>query len=163
MRGPPETLAAAGIVRIVHGTGIVLGGTGVLLRGASGSGKSILALNLLERWGARGREALLVADDRVILRPETADGLTMHAPDAIAGMIELRGRGIVTRPHAPAAPLHLVVDLVPDLTRMPEAHEFSTSLFGAGIARCPVPQAGLAPPTHQMLLIEEAMTALGAR
>ena len=53
----------------VHGTGLLLGETGVLLRGPSGAGKSVLALSLLDRFEGRGQAAFLVSDDRVdILR-----------------------------------------------------------------------------------------------
>jgi len=69
----------------------------LLITGASGSGKSSLALQLM----ALG--AGLVADDRVVL--EARDGvLTGNAPDAIAGLIEARGMGILrAEPHGPAA------------------------------------------------------------
>ena len=48
----------------IHGTGLLLGSAGLLLRGPSGAGKSILALCLLDRWEGRGLPAFLVADDR---------------------------------------------------------------------------------------------------
>ena len=81
----------------IHGTALVLGQAGVLLRGRSGAGKSLLALALLERWALKGLAAGLVSDDRVIL--ELVDGaIVMAAPPSIAGLIELRGRGIISRP-----------------------------------------------------------------
>jgi serine kinase of HPr protein (carbohydrate metabolism regulator) len=143
----------------IHGTAIVLGGAGLLLRGPSGSGKSLLALALLDRWAARGLDAALVADDRVdlVAGPE---GLTMAAPAPIAGLIELRGRGIISRPHRSPVPLHLLIDLVPELVRMPESHAFTTELLGVAVARAPVPQAGQIGLEHQMLLVSEAIAAL---
>ena len=67
----------------VHATGLVLGRHGILLRGASGAGKSLLALSLIERWTRRGSEALLVADDRLDLL--VIDGqLVMQAPSPCA-------------------------------------------------------------------------------
>lgn len=143
----------------IHGTAIVLGGAGVLLRGPSGSGKSLLALALLDRWAARGLDAALVADDRVDLLAG-AEGLTMAAPAPIAGLIELRGRGILSRPHRSPAPLHLLIDLVPELVRMPESHAFTDELLGLAVARAPVPQAGQIGLEHQMLLVSEAIAAL---
>lgn len=143
----------------VHGTGLVLGSTGVLLRGPSGSGKSILALGLIDRWEGRGQQALLVADDRVDIE-RRGNELVMRAPATIAGMIELSGRGIVQRPHVNEAPLHLVVDLEPDFIRMPEEIALTTTLFGVAIARAPVPQAGLAALGHQVLLVAEAIAEL---
>lgn len=145
----------------VHGTGIVLAGTGVMLRGPSGSGKSLLALVLLDAFAARGLDAVLVADDRLDLA-EAHRIVTMTTPLAIAGLIELRGRGIVSRPYRPAASIGLVVDLVETLDRMPETAAFSTELLGVTLPRCPVPQAGTASLDHQVLLIREALAALGA-
>ena len=84
----------------------------------------------------------------------------MHAPEAIAGLIELRGRGIVRRPHVGMAPLHLVVDLIDEVERMVEEDALVTDLEGVSIARCPVPRAGKIDSRHQMLLIREALRAL---
>jgi len=144
----------------IHGTGVLLGTTGVLLRGPSGSGKSVLALLLLDEFAARGEPALLVGDDRVDI--EAIGGtLFMHGPKAIAGMIELRGRGIINRSYAMDARVDLVVDLVDAMERMPEEASLVTTLGGVTIARCPVPRAGLIDTGHQLLLIREAMRALG--
>ena len=143
----------------VHGTGLVLGDVGVLLRGPSGAGKSVLALALLDRWEGRGLPAFLVADDRVDL---LADGqsLIMQAPARLAGLIELRGRGIVSRPQQDAAPLHLVIDLVPDLIRMLEEDALRTELLDVTIPRAPVPRVGVVALGHQVLLVVEAVRAL---
>jgi serine kinase of HPr protein (carbohydrate metabolism regulator) len=140
----------------VHGTAVALEGRGILIRGPSGSGKSLLALALLDEWESRGREAMLVADDGVGLRVE-GDQVIMEAPETIAGLIELRGRGVVERPHVGRARLNVVIDLVAALERMPEESAFVTRVGGLEVARCPVPQAGLAPVWHQMLLIKEAL------
>ena len=146
----------------VHGTGLVLGQTGVLLRGPSGAGKSVLALTLLDRWEGRGQDAYLVSDDRVDL-VSLDEKLVMQSPDTIAGKIELRGRGIVERPTTNQAPLHLVIDLVEDFARMLEEEEFSTDLLGVAVARAPIPKAGVIGLGHQMLLVKEAIVALSPR
>ena len=145
----------------VHATGLVLGATGLLLRGPSGAGKSILALDLLNAWEARGLPAKLVSDDRVEVSAEKS-GLMMRPPKPIEGLIELRGRGIVSRPFTRKARLHLVVDLVDSLVRMPEEEALSTELCGVTLARCPVPRVGLIDARHQFLLIKEAITVLPA-
>lgn len=142
----------------VHGTGLVLGEIGVLLRGPSGAGKSTLSLALLDRWEGRGRDALLVADDRVDLKIENG-AIFMMAPPQVAGLIELRGRGIVSRPHRQQAELHLVLDLVPELTRMLEEEELQTELLGKVLPRAPIPQAGVVSLGHQILLAAEAVRA----
>ena len=145
----------------VHGTGLLLGATGVLLRGPSGAGKSVLALSLLDRWEGRGLPAFLVSDDRVDL-VQTGRDLSMKAPESLAGLIELRGRGIVRRPFAAAAKLHLVIDLVETLERMLEEDVLVTELGGVILSRAPVPRAGVIDARHQLLLIREAIAAVNA-
>jgi HPr kinase/phosphorylase len=84
----------------IHGSCVSKGGQGVLLLGPPGSGKSDLALRLL----ARGFD--LVADDQV----EIADGVG-RAPAPLAGLLEVRGLGIVRLPRVASARLALVVEL----------------------------------------------------
>jgi serine kinase of HPr protein (carbohydrate metabolism regulator) len=143
----------------IHGTALLLGTHGVLLRGPSGAGKSVLALSLLDRWEGRGLEAQLVADDRVDLSLEAGE-LLMSPPPNLAGLIELRGRGIIKRPYRSAVRLDLVIDLVPELIRMLEDDELQTVLESVTLARAPVPVAGVVNVWHQMLLVSEAMAAL---
>lgn len=143
----------------VHGTGLLLGQTGVLLRGPSGASKSVLALSLLDRWQGRGEPAFLVSDDRVDL-VAAGGGLTMRAPDSLAGLIELRGRGIVQRPHKSGVMLHLVIDLVPDLVRMLEEEAMRTEIAGTTVARAPVPAGSVISLGHQIMLVVEAISAL---
>lgn len=143
----------------IHATGLVLDKTGLILRGVSGAGKSLLALELIDEWEARGLSAKLVSDDRIEVEA-TPKGLVMHAPKAIEGLIELRGRGIVSRPFVAKAPLHLVVDLVDAYERMIEEDELVAELEGVALARCPVPKAGKVDSRHQVLLIREALRAL---
>jgi serine kinase of HPr protein (carbohydrate metabolism regulator) len=148
--------ARPGIFVNIHATGVLVDGRGVLIRGPSGAGKSLLAFELL----ARHADARLVADDRVDLEA-AGRGLTMHAPPALAGRIELRGRGIVARSHVSPAPVDLVVDLVDELVRMLEEAALTTDLLGVTLPRCPVPRRGVVDPAHQLLLVEEAVSALG--
>ncbi|RYE53772.1 MAG: hypothetical protein EOP20_12890, partial [Hyphomicrobiales bacterium] len=142
----------------VHGTGLLLGESGVLLRGPSGAGKSVLTLALLDRWEMRREAAFLLSDDRVDLF-DMGQGLEMRAPPQLAGLIELRGRGIVSRPHRAKAQLHLVIDLVPDLLRLVEEEELQTEILGHSVMRAPVPQAGVVSLGHQVLLVVEALRA----
>jgi serine kinase of HPr protein (carbohydrate metabolism regulator) len=143
----------------IHATGLVLGKTGMILRGPSGAGKSILALELIDEWEARGLDAKLVSDDRIDV--EASGGrLTMHAPKAIEGLVELRGRGIVSRPFVAKSTVHLVVDLVDTLERMVEEDALVTVLQGVTLARCPVPRVGVVDSRHQVLLIREALRTL---
>ena len=97
-----------------HAPCVEIAGTGVLLRGDPGSGKSDLALRLID-GGAR-----LVADDRTELANEDGS-LIASAPDEFAGRLEVRGLGFVRRPALASAPVGLVGDLVPAdrVARMP--------------------------------------------
>lgn len=117
----------------VHATAVALAGRCVLLLGPSGAGKSDLALRLV----AAGWQ--LVADDRVVLTP-TPTGLLASAPPRLAGLMEVRGVGIVPQPTAPAAvALALDLDRRPD--RLPEAE--SLILSGRAIPVLPFDPAGV--------------------
>jgi len=115
-------------MQLVHGTAVRLGQAGILLRGPSGSGKSDLALRLIEAG------ASLVADDQVALALDGAE-IWLSAPPAIAGMIEARGVGILRLPRVPRAALRLVCDLIPrdQVERLPERGD--CTLFGAAVPR----------------------------
>ena len=110
----------------MHGTGVAIEGTGVLLRGASGSGKSNLAVRLIDQG------AILVSDDQIVLQ-RRGKGVFMSAPVALAGKLEVRGIGIVQMPDAGATLLRMVVDLVPsgDVDRLPERR--TTAILGTDI------------------------------
>jgi len=101
---------------LVHATCVAIDGAGVLLRGPSGSGKSDLALRLVDGGAA------LVADDQVSLGLE--DGrLIARAPPTLAGLLEVRGIGIVPFAALESVSVALVVDLAPAdaVQRAPEA------------------------------------------
>jgi serine kinase of HPr protein (carbohydrate metabolism regulator) len=110
----------------------MIGGRGVLIRGRSGSGKSSLLLALLES----GPGAMLVADDRVALSAER-NRLRATVPAAIAGQMEVRGLGIVRRPHVSSAFVDLVIDLLPleECPRLPTAAERTVVLEGVALPR----------------------------
>lgn len=99
----------------VHGSCCAWHGLAVLLRGAPGSGKSDLALRLVDAGFT------LVADDRVDLAV-TDGGITASAPPALAGLIEVRGIGVFDLGSSVSAPLGLVADLAPggETERLPE-------------------------------------------
>ena len=97
---------------LVHATTVAIGGRGVLISGPSGSGKSDLALRLIDR-GAK-----LVADDRTIVRAEGAGALAF-APETIAGRLEVRGVGILATEQVEGVPLSLCVELGRSVDRLP--------------------------------------------
>lgn len=87
---------------LLHATAVAINGGGVLMLGPSGSGKSDLALQLIDRG------AVLISDDGVLVEAGTPLPILRTAPN-IAGMIEMRGIGIVKVPFADEVPLRLVV------------------------------------------------------
>ncbi len=100
---------------LVHATTVEITGQGVLIRGPSGSGKSDLALRLMD-GGAH-----LIADDQTELSLE-GGRVVARAPETIAGLLEVRGLGVVRVAHRAWAPLALVVDLMPEdaIERLPD-------------------------------------------
>lgn len=112
MTVPPDT---------VHATAVRHAGKAILLRGASGRGKSSLALQLI------GLGARLIADDRVILTAGS-DGVTAACPPQIAGLIEARGVGILNSPAADPAIVGLVVDMDQTETQRMPPHRNVTLL-----------------------------------
>jgi RNase adaptor protein for sRNA GlmZ degradation len=107
--------------QLLHATCVAVdtaaGPRGVLLRGPSGSGKSDLALRLIDA-GAR-----LVADDQCVLRAASGPLLIARAPESLAGRIEVRGLGILETQRLDEVAVALIVDLAPGgpIERMPEA------------------------------------------
>lgn len=88
----------------VHATTVDIDGAGVLIIGASGQGKSDLALRLIQNKGA-----VLIADDRTDLKNE--DGrLKATCPQNLKGLLEVRGVGIVQMPFKAETQIKLVVE-----------------------------------------------------
>jgi serine kinase of HPr protein (carbohydrate metabolism regulator) len=124
--------AAGGIA--VHATAIVVGEHGILIRGPAGAGKSSLARDILARAEGLGGFAALVSDDRV--RLSAASGrVVASAPAPIAGLLEIRGIGLVRVPHEPAAVLRLVVDLDGEAPRMAEPAALAAEIAGMRLPR----------------------------
>jgi serine kinase of HPr protein (carbohydrate metabolism regulator) len=118
---------------LVHATAVALAGRAVLLRGPSGSGKSDLALRLIDAG------AELIADDQSELSRE-GETILVRAPAPIAGLFEVRGIGIVRLAPCPGAPLALIADLV-----APERVERLPQLAREPILGLPIPVVALAP------------------
>lgn len=97
----------------LHASTVAIDGRAVLIEGRSGSGKSDLALRLIDRG------ATLVSDDyTLVVRRDGA--LRAKAPATIAGKMEVRGIGIVTMPAVEDVPVALIVRLDGEVMRMPE-------------------------------------------
>ena len=133
----------AGKTQLLHATCLLIDGSGVLLTGLAGSGKSDLALRLIDRAGALsamgaepiGNDNRLVADDQVELWRDEAGRLFGKAPAALAGRLEVRGLGIVEVAHAGQAEITLAVELVPAdaIDRLPDHAVRHMTVAGAAL------------------------------
>jgi HPr kinase/phosphorylase len=141
----------------VHASAVLVGVRAVLIRGPSGSGKSRLAWELIEAaHGGAVAFARLVGDDRVQLQA-AGSRLLVRPSDALAGLIELRGVGIVRRDHEACAVVGLVVDLAAtDAERLPEHGE--TTVEGI-----PIPRLAVAPAVGALPLVLAVITSCGPR
>lgn len=121
---------------VMQASAVVIDGRALLIEGPPGSGKSSLALALIDRGAG------LIGDDAVTLHP--AGGALIAAPPPhIAGLLEVRGVGLVSLPVAPAAPVALILALGgPSPERLPPA-----SLPGRVIAGVAVPVLAFDPGT----------------
>lgn len=111
-----------------HATALVLGDRGLLVKGASGAGKTLLALALVSRARLAQSYAAFVSDDQVLL--EAVSGrLLAHAPASIAGLAERRGAGPLAVAHVASAVIDGLVELVaPDLAPRLEDRPWETVL-----------------------------------
>jgi HPr kinase/phosphorylase len=121
----------------IHGDALLIGEHGVLVRGASGAGKSALTLALVAAAEQRRTFSRLIGDDRVEL--VARHGRLIARPhSAIAGLIESRGLGILRIPYEPAGVIRLVVDLL-DATaappRFPPEGSLETQICGVVLPR----------------------------
>lgn len=126
-----------GPVRI-HASTVAIGEAGILIRGASGSGKSVMALALIAGAQQAGRFARLVADDRSELSAH--GGRLLARPVApLEGLIERRGLGLTPEPHLPCVVVRLIVDLSEtEPARMPEPEDLVDQLAGIDLPRLTV-------------------------
>jgi len=125
---------------MVHASCVVTEGGGILIHGASGSGKSELALQLM----AMG--AVLVSDDQTIVHRRDEE-LWASAPTATRGMIEARGIGLLAAESVARARVGLSVDLdrleverLPEMRyrellglRVPTVHKVESAAFPAAV------------------------------
>jgi len=140
-------------VQSIHGNCIVLGDSGILIRGPSGSGKSTLSHRLINLAGQNGHFARLVGDDRILLQANGGRLIASGHP-AIAGQIEIRGIGIRNVDYENRAVIRLLVDCEPVLRiRYPDPLDMSDTVLGISIRRIRV--------THQSAELVLAALGLG--
>ena len=133
----------------IHASALVIGEKGVLIRGASGAGKSALALAMIEAARGASLFARLIGDDRVLLSRAGPHVVAQSHP-AIAGLIEKRGQGLASVKHEPGALLSCVIDLIAQGAhgadvppRMPAAQDLIAIIESVELPRLMLP-AGLA-------------------
>lgn len=126
--------------QLVYGTCVALGSQAALIRGASGSGKSDLALRFVMGTPPE-LGASLVSDDQLLIERD-GDRLIARPPATIAGKIEVRGVGIVALPYRAEAELRLVVRLAAsgEIPRLPEPGAEQAEFLGVSL-----PVIALAP------------------
>ncbi len=118
--------------RNLHATAVLLGDSGVLITGRPGSGKTTLALSLIDYFRRSGRFSQLICDDQVLLSAQSGR-VVCRAPQSIAGLVEIRGLGPRPLEHEAAMVADLLVRLIPtgSAERFPD--ERSESLAGCHI------------------------------
>jgi HPr kinase/phosphorylase len=141
----------------VHASAVLVGPRAVLIRGPSGSGKSRLALDLIETARAGSLAfARLVADDRVHL--ENVNGRLLVRPAAaLAGLIEVRGVGLRRVAYEPSAVVGLVVDLnAEDAQRLPNPATRRIEIGGTALPRLAVASGAAVLPAVLALITSPA-------
>jgi serine kinase of HPr protein (carbohydrate metabolism regulator) len=132
----------------LHASTVAIGGAAVMIMGLSGSGKSDLALRLIDRG------AMLVSDDYTILT-RSGNGLLASSPSTIRGKIEIRGVGLIEMPCIEHVPVRMIAALGETAPRLPEERERRVIL---GI---PLPVVPLAPFEQSAVIkLEHALRAI---
>ena len=130
----------------LHSSTVAVEGRAVLISGPSGSGKSDLALRLLDRGFT------LVSDDRTIVR-KVGSKLVASAPETIKGKLEIRGVGIVEMDTVTDVPVALVVELTSDIQRLPD-DDRERLILGTGIPLITVDAMAASAPSKVALALD---------
>ncbi|WP_025897436.1 HPr kinase/phosphorylase [Sneathiella glossodoripedis] len=132
----------------IHASAVAIQNQAILLRGPSGAGKSDLALRLI------GEGATLICDDYVEL--EILGGqVWAHTPKNIAGLIEVRGLGIVSQPYVSGVSVALVCDLVQvsEIERLPDPPQYE-QLLNIAVPRMDVDYRAASTPARIRLALD---------
>jgi serine kinase of HPr protein (carbohydrate metabolism regulator) len=130
----------------LHASTVARDGRAVLISGPSGSGKSDLALRMLDRGFT------LVSDDRTIVRKQGAK-LIASPPDTIRGKIEIRGLGIFEIEHVTDIPVALIVELRSDIERLPDDSR-DRLIIGLGIPLVSIDAMTASAPSKVALALD---------
>ncbi len=130
----------------VHASTVALDGRAVLISGPSGSGKSDLALRLLDRGFT------LVSDDQTIVRKDD-DRLLASAPQNISGKLEIRGIGIIDMNSVDDVPVALLVELTSDIQRLPDDSR-ERPILGVGLPLISIDAMTASAPSKVALALD---------
>jgi HPr kinase/phosphorylase len=132
----------------IHASAIALHNQAILIRGPSGAGKSDLALRLIDEG------ATLICDDYVEVE-KLGGQIWAHAPKTIAGLIEVRGLGLLSQPFISGIEVKLICDLcnASEIERMPDPAEYET-LFGVSVPKMNVDYAAASTPARIRLALD---------
>jgi serine kinase of HPr protein (carbohydrate metabolism regulator) len=130
----------------LHASTVARDGRAVLISGPSGSGKSDLALRMLDRGFT------LVSDDRTIVRKQGAK-LIASPPDTIRGKMEIRGLGIFEIEHVTDIPVALIVELRSDIERLPDDSR-ERLIIGIGIPLVSIDAMTASAPSKVALALD---------
>ena len=130
----------------LHASTVAVDGRAVMITGPSGSGKSDLALRLLDRGFT------LVSDDQTIVKKIGAR-LVASAPPTIRGKLEIRGVGIVDMDMVEDVPVALVVELTSDIQRLPDDSR-SRLILGTSIPLISVDALTASAPSKVSLALD---------
>ena len=139
----------------VHGTAVAIAGAGILIRGASGMGKSDLALRLIDRG------AMLISDDRVEIVRSGADVL-LGPPPRLAGKLEIRSLGICDCAYQSGVVLRLIVDLKRQPERFPLDRQIMI-LLGIAVPSCTLDAMESSAPIKAEWALQRIMQGAGSQ
>ncbi|MEH3110176.1 MAG: HPr kinase/phosphorylase [Agrobacterium cavarae] len=145
-----------------HATAIVIDETGMLFVGPSGSGKSELAFSFLTEAQRCGLPAALVADDQVLMSSQ--DGrVLVERPESIAGLLELRGSGIVELQSIKSATIDYAITPVahPQSPRLPPKDEWLDLPTGNRLPLIRIPLSSITPYGKFAALAQNLFKAKG--
>ncbi len=138
---------------LLHANCVAIGGAGVLILGKPGSGKSDLTLRLIDTAGSglggKPLKATLVSDDQVLVT-RRAGKLHASPPKAIAGLLEIRGVGIVRLAYRKSVPLRLAVRLAPaaQIERLPGTANDRLEIAGLSLPAIDIDPAAASAPAR---------------
>jgi serine kinase of HPr protein (carbohydrate metabolism regulator) len=136
----------------LHASTVAVDGRAVLITGRSGSGKSDLALRLIDRGFS------LVSDDQTIVK-RVGDRLVACAPAQIAGKLEVRGIGIIEMESIDDVPVALLVELTGDIERLPDEKR-ARPLLGVDLPLVSIDAFAASAPAKVALALDRLGLAL---